>query len=183
MRGGDSSSPGFEMAAKMTATQVHPVASPLPPPGKTVFPRFPWGLHRAAANEHEDVAGGAGGASSGCRREGVLPVLHSVVSSLSLRPRPGAPLTFPKASRPLPRPSADLHCSGAKRGNTIQLVGSSISKESTCNARDPGPIPGSRRSLGEGNGNPLQYTCLGNPMDRGAWWAIVHGGRKELGTT
>ena len=36
-------------------------------------------------------------------------------------------------------------------------------------------IPGSRRSLGGGNGNPLQYSCLGNPMGRGAWWAIVHG--------
>ena len=36
-------------------------------------------------------------------------------------------------------------------------------------------IPGSRRSPGEGNGNPLQYPCLGNPMDRGAWWAIDHG--------
>ena len=36
-------------------------------------------------------------------------------------------------------------------------------------------IPGSGRSPGEGNGNPLQYSCLGNPMDRGAWWAAVHG--------
>ena len=39
---------------------------------------------------------------------------------------------------------------------------------------DVGYIPGSGRSLGEGNGNPLQYSCLENPMDRGAWWAIVH---------
>ena len=39
---------------------------------------------------------------------------------------------------------------------------------------DPGLIPGSGRSPGEGNGNPLQYSCLGNPMDRGAWWAMVH---------
>ena len=37
-----------------------------------------------------------------------------------------------------------------------------------------GSIPGSGRSPGEGNGNPLQYFCLGNPMDRGAWWATVH---------
>ena len=47
-------------------------------------------------------------------------------------------------------------------------------KESACNARDPGSIPGSRRSPGEGNSNPLPYSCLGNPMDGGAWWAPVH---------
>ena len=40
--------------------------------------------------------------------------------------------------------------------------------------RDAGSIPGSERSPGGGNGNPLQYSCLGNPMDRGAWWATVH---------
>ena len=44
-------------------------------------------------------------------------------------------------------------------------------KESACNARDEGLIPGSGRSRGEGNGNLLQYSCLGNPMSRGAWWA------------
>ena len=48
-------------------------------------------------------------------------------------------------------------------------------KESTCNAGDTGLIPGSGRSLGEGNGNPFQYYCLGNLMDRGAWQASVHG--------
>ena len=41
--------------------------------------------------------------------------------------------------------------------------------------RDIGLIPGSRRSPGEGNGSPLQYSCLENPMDRGAWWATDHG--------
>ena len=46
-------------------------------------------------------------------------------------------------------------------------------KESACNAGDEGSVPGSGRSLGERNGNPLQYVCLGNPMDRGAWWATV----------
>ena len=49
----------------------------------------------------------------------------------------------------------------------------SASKESACNAGDAGSIPGLGRSPGEGNGNPLQYCCLGNPMDRGAWWATV----------
>ena len=48
-------------------------------------------------------------------------------------------------------------------------------KESAHNARDPGSIPGSGRTLGEGNGNPLQYSCLENYMDRGAWQATVHG--------
>ena len=47
-------------------------------------------------------------------------------------------------------------------------------KESACNAEDPDSIPGSERYPGEGNGNPFQYSCLDNSMDRGAWWAIVH---------
>ena len=47
-------------------------------------------------------------------------------------------------------------------------------KASACNAGDLGLIPGSGRSPGEGNGNPLQYSCLENPMDGGAWWATVH---------
>ena len=50
-------------------------------------------------------------------------------------------------------------------------------KESTCiagNAGDEGSIPGSERSQGGGHGNPLQYSCLENPMDRRAWWAVVH---------
>ena len=51
-------------------------------------------------------------------------------------------------------------------------------KESTYNAGDLGLIPGSGRSPGEGNGNPLQYSCLENPTDRGAWRATVHGVRK-----
>ena len=45
--------------------------------------------------------------------------------------------------------------------------------------RDVGSIPGSGRVPGEENGNPLQYSCLGNPMDRGAWWATVHGVTKS----
>ena len=49
------------------------------------------------------------------------------------------------------------------------------SKESTCNAGDTVLIPGSGRSPGEVNDNPLQYSCLGNPMDREAWQAVVHG--------
>ena len=47
-------------------------------------------------------------------------------------------------------------------------------KNPPTNAGDVGSVPGSGRSPAEGNSNPLQYSCLGNPMDRGAWWATVH---------
>ena len=59
------------------------------------------------------------------------------------------------------------------------IPGGSNGKESAGNAGDPGLIPRLRRSPGEGNGNPFQHSCLGNPMDRGAWWAIVHGVTKS----
>ena len=60
-----------------------------------------------------------------------------------------------------------------------RLPGGSEVKASACNARDLGSIPGLGRSPGKGNGNPLQYSCLENPMDRGAWWAAVHGVAKS----
>ena len=53
------------------------------------------------------------------------------------------------------------------------------SKVSACDVEDRGSIPGSGRSPGEGNGNPLQYSCLENSMDGGPWWAIVHGVSKS----
>jgi len=56
----------------------------------------------------------------------------------------------------------------------LGFPGSSDDEESTCNAGNLGSIPGLGRSLGGGNGNPFQYSCLENPMDRGAWWATVH---------
>ena len=52
-------------------------------------------------------------------------------------------------------------------------------QETAYNAGDPGLTLGSGRSSGEGNGNPFQYFCLGNPMDREAWWVIVHGVAKS----
>ena len=52
---------------------------------------------------------------------------------------------------------------------------SSVSKESACNAGDQGSIPGWGKSPGEGNGNPLWYSCLGNPLARGDWQATIHG--------
>ena len=61
--------------------------------------------------------------------------------------------------------------------------GGSDGKESACNAGDLGLIPRSGRSPGEGNGNPLQYACLENPMDRRTWQATVPGGHKELDMT
>ena len=57
----------------------------------------------------------------------------------------------------------------------LGFLGGSDSKESTCKAGDMGLIPGLGRSPGEGNGNPLQYSCPENSMDRGAWRATVHG--------
>ena len=57
----------------------------------------------------------------------------------------------------------------------VHFPGGSDGKESACNAADPGLIPGLRRLPGEGNGEPLQYSCLENPIDRGAWPAAVHG--------
>ena len=56
----------------------------------------------------------------------------------------------------------------------VDFPGGSVSKESACNAKDPDLIPGLGRFSGEGNGNPLQISCLENSMDRGAWWATVH---------
>jgi len=60
-----------------------------------------------------------------------------------------------------------LKCSG--------VPGGSDGKESACNAGVLGSVPGSGRSSGEGNGSPLHYSCLGNPMNRGAWRATFHG--------
>jgi len=64
---------------------------------------------------------------------------------------------------------------GAREG----FPGGSDSKESTCNAGDRGSIPGLGRSPGGGNGSPLQYSCVENPMDRGAWGATVLGVAKN----
>ena len=68
------------------------------------------------------------------------------------------------------------HFAGKKKG----LPWWSDSKESACSAGDLGSAPGLERSPGEGNDDPLQYSCLENPMDRGAWWAAVHGVEKSL---
>ena len=61
--------------------------------------------------------------------------------------------------------------------------GDSVIKNPPASVGDASSIPSSVRSLGEGNSNPLQYCCLGNPMDRGAWGATVHGVAKESDMT
>ena len=63
----------------------------------------------------------------------------------------------------------------------MEFPGSSDGKESACNAGDLGLIPALGRSPGEMNGNPLQYSCLENSVDKGAWWAIVHGLTERVG--
>ena len=65
-------------------------------------------------------------------------------------------------------------CVWEREEEGVGFPGSSDGKESACSAGDPDSIPGSGRSPGEGNGNPLQYTCLENSMNRGTWWVTVH---------
>ena len=60
----------------------------------------------------------------------------------------------------------------------LSSTGGAEVKASACNVGDPGSIPGSGRSPGEGNGNRLQKSCLENPMDGGAWWATVYGSQR-----
>ena len=67
----------------------------------------------------------------------------------------------------------------AKGRGGLPTRGGASGKESACNAEDMGLIPGLGKSPGEGNGNPLQYSCLENPMDRGVWQATVHGVAKS----
>ena len=67
--------------------------------------------------------------------------------------------------------------------STLCFPDGSDGKESACSARDSASIPGSGRSPGEGNGNPIQYYCLENSMEKGTWRATVHGGGKESDMT
>ena len=111
----------------------------------------------------------------------------------SQAPYTSGPLTFPER-QPTASPSsfrplvncirirkAFCDCRVKLHPSTVPLgfPGGSDGKESTCNVGDLGLSPGSGRSPVEGNGNPLQYCCLENPMDGGAWWAAVHGVAKS----
>ena len=91
---------------------------------------------------------------------------------LALPPIPAPCLMF--------RPKMN-HLRGCKPGRGFP--GGSVVKDLPANAGDSGSIPGSGRSPGGGHGSPLQYSCLENPMDRGAWQATVHGVTKVLDTT
>ena len=80
----------------------------------------------------------------------------------------------------LPPRAAHLHQAIAAIHTACNYFpGGSDGKESACNAADPGLIPRSGRFPAGGHGNPLQYPCLENPMDRGAWWATVLGAAKS----
>ena len=74
---------------------------------------------------------------------------------------------------------SSLQCRGQRFDSWWGFPGGWDSKESACNSGDLGSTPGSGRSPGEGNGNRLPYSCLGNPMDREAWRATVHGTAKS----
>ena len=80
----------------------------------------------------------------------------------------------------MPDPKANYYASiWPNIRHLLGFPGGSDSKAYVCNTRDPDSIPGSGRSFGEGNGSPLQYSCLENPMDGGAWQATVHGVAKS----
>ena len=68
---------------------------------------------------------------------------------------------------------------GGAKGSHRDSPGGADGKASACNARYPGSVPGSGRSPGEGEGNPLQHSCLENPTEGGTWWAAVHGVAKS----
>ena len=70
-----------------------------------------------------------------------------------------------------------------QHSSLVGFPGGSAVKNLPVSAEDTGSIPRSGRSPGEESGNPLQYSCLGNPMERGAWWATAHGVTKESDTT
>ena len=113
-----------------------------------------------------------------------MVILYSAVCLLAS----GQPVLSPLEWNSLPIVLEDSFSKGSWSPASCILVESSLflgfpggSEVKACarNAGDLGSIPGSGRFPGEGNGNPLQYSCLENPMDRGAWWATVHGVAKS----
>ena len=76
-----------------------------------------------------------------------------------------------------------MRIKSARKEVVLVFPGDSIVKNPSANIGDSGSIPGSGRSSAEGNRKPLQYSCLGNSMDRGAWWATIEGVAKESDTT
>ena len=115
---------------------------------------------------------------------GLIPSTHSNVPQVQnlqvqLMPSSNSCKRLTPASRllinPHPQVSSQARIRKAKNRSQTGFPGGSDGKESASNAGDLGLIPGSGRSPGEGNDSPLQYSCLENPMNRGAWRATVHG--------
>ena len=107
------------------------------------------------------------------------------LASLSYQEKEVLRSLFPK----LPSSSTKLTCQQLSSGLGYEglfyswnFSGGSAVKNPSANAGDAGSIPGLGRSPGEGHGNPLQYSCLENPMGQGAWWATVHGVAKDSDT-
>ena len=103
------------------------------------------------------------------------PIREVLVSTSYLEPFQGALAGIAEWSSSRTSATDFIHLFGCPLG----FFSVSEGKESACNAGDLGLIPGSGRSPGEGNGNPLQYSSLENPMDRGAWRATVYGVAKS----
>ena len=126
--------------------------------------KFPWGQQRTSSEQVDEDAD-----------------VDTAMAALEQQP--------PEAERPSPRSTSPCRTPGASQRGEPRPVGpqpypGGLRQERIClQCRRPGLIPESGRSPGEGNGNPLQYPRLESPMDRGAWRATVHGGRKELDTT
>ena len=113
-----------------------------------------------------------------------LFICSSSVSSVAQSCPTLRPHESQHARPPCPSPTPRLHsdscpssqwCHPAISSSVVPFFG----KKSACNAGDSGSIPGLGRYPGEGSGNPLQYSCLENSMDRGAWWVTVHGVAKS----
>ena len=95
--------------------------------------------------------------------------------------RPHSPDLSVRGLALIQRPCVCWHCTALPESLQVDISGGSVVKTLPANAGGVGSIPGSERSLRAGNGNPLQYSCLGNSMEGGAWWATWD--RKESDTT
>ena len=117
---------------------------------------------------------------SHCCLAEIFLIPHSLMGTFEQKQFTLSPPWFLSPSSPyLEIPFHFFHLSSFQRFKSFpnllwDFLGSSAGKESTCNAGDLGLIPGLGRSPGGGHGNPLQYSCLENPKDRGAWLATVY---------
>ena len=145
--------------------------------------KFPWRKDRLPIPGFLGFPGGSDGKESTCDA-GDLDLIPGL--GRSPRERKGYPRQYSCLENPMDRRAWRAAVHGVTKSWTrlsdltlffflkLYFPGGSDGKEPVCNAGDPGN-PGSERSPGGGNGNPLQYSCPENPTDRGAWWATVHG--------